>query len=383
MSVPPSQPPQGPWQPPPSTPGQPPTPPPGQPPQGQPYGSPVGQYPGWYPPGPPKKNNALKWALGAVALIAVIAIAVAVTLALTHGGTGSGPSDTGGSGSAAGIASANDTGPVSVITDEPTCDRFNTINNGLADQGKNGWNNRDASIPATEWTPDQRAQYDAIGAAMRNAAEQLVALAKQTPHRVVRELYEQFIAYSRAYADSIPTYTASDDDLASVVIDIEGSMQNLCSAISQGSASSRGPSVPAATPPSHSSPVSDPARSQRFLSHPDPACNEWASLVDKFSKDTSAWKAIDSAIPASQWTPEQKAVNDAVQPVMSTFADSVENLGRRSTNPVFYDLAALNAQYLRAYVHGLPTYVPSDSYLYATSAKLGQTITYACSAVGG
>jgi hypothetical protein len=34
--------------------------------------------------------------------------------------------------------------------------------------------------------------------AMRSAADQTVSLAKQTPHRVVRELYEQNTAYLTA-----------------------------------------------------------------------------------------------------------------------------------------------------------------------------------------
>ena len=59
-----------------------------------------------------------------------------------------------------------------------------------------------------------RAQYEAVGQAMRSAADQMVPLVKLTPHRVMRELYEQFIAYSRAYAERIPTYTPQDDNLA-------------------------------------------------------------------------------------------------------------------------------------------------------------------------
>ena len=52
-----------------------------------------------------------------------------------------------------------------------------------------------------------------LGNAMRSAADQTVDLVKLTPHRVMRELYEQFIAYARAFADSVPTYTADDDSL--------------------------------------------------------------------------------------------------------------------------------------------------------------------------
>ncbi len=46
--------------------------------------------------------------------------------------------------------------------------------------------------------------YEAVGKAMRNAADQTVNLVKVTPHRVMRELYEQFIAYARAFTDNIP-----------------------------------------------------------------------------------------------------------------------------------------------------------------------------------
>ena len=53
---------------------------------------------------------------------------------------------------------------------------------------------------------------------MREAADQTVALARLTPHRVMRELYEQAIAYWRAYADAIPTYESVDDHLAGVAV---------------------------------------------------------------------------------------------------------------------------------------------------------------------
>ncbi len=52
---------------------------------------------------------------------------------------------------------------------------------------------------------------------MGRAADQTVQLVKLTPHRAVRELYEQFIAYARAYIAAIPTYTASDNHLVGAV----------------------------------------------------------------------------------------------------------------------------------------------------------------------
>lgn len=381
MSVPPSQPPQGPWPPPPSGPGQPPNQPPGQAPP--PYAPAPGQYSGWPPSGPPKKNNALKWALGAVALIAVIAVAVAVTLAVTRGGSGGNPNDGRGSQTPPGIASADDTGPVTVITDEPTCAKLMPINDGLANQEHNGWDKRDPSIPASDWTSDQRAQYQAVGTAMRNAADQLVALAKQTPHRVVRELYEVTIAYGRSYANAIPTYTAPDDHLALVAVNAISALKNLCYAVSQGSASAWGPAVPPAAPPAHSAAPYDLANPQPFLTVRDPICDDWTNLSDRYNADIAAWASIDSRIAATQWTPQQKEVNDAVRPVMSTYAENIEALSRRTSNATIQDFGALSAQYLRAYVNALPTYVPADSFLSATAHVTVPIVTQACQSIRG
>ena len=46
---------------------------------------------------------------------------------------------------------------------------------------------------------------------MREPPTRPCQLAKLTPHRVMRELYEQFIAYARAYSDAVPTYTKPDN----------------------------------------------------------------------------------------------------------------------------------------------------------------------------
>ena len=100
------------------------------------------------------------------------------------------------------MASADDKGPANIITEDPSCAAWTPINQTFVEIQKKGWDERDPSIPATDWTPEQRAQYDEVGRAMRAAADQTVPLAKLTPHRVMRELYEQFIAYARAYSDA-------------------------------------------------------------------------------------------------------------------------------------------------------------------------------------
>jgi hypothetical protein len=119
-------------------------------------------------------------------VLLVIGLAVTTTLLLTRGDK---HSPTGLSGAPSDVASARDTGPVSIITVEPTCTAYYSINNAVAAVQSNGWGDeRDSLGAAAQWTPDQRTRVEAVAAALKKTADQLVPLAKQTPHRVVREL---------------------------------------------------------------------------------------------------------------------------------------------------------------------------------------------------
>lgn len=217
---------------------------------------------------------------------------------------------------------------------------------------------------------------------MRHAADQLVAIAKLTPHRVMRELYEQTIAYLRAYADSIAGYTPNDNYLARVEAAASSAIGQICGAITYGSAATRGPLIAASAPPTQTSPPVDPAKPQRFLSTGNSICSDWMAAASDYDAATAAWQKSDPNIPASQWSPEEKALNDAVGPVMSSFADKKEQLGRRSGNPTLEDFAVLSAQYNRAYIQGLPTYVRADGYLNDAASYSPGVIGAACKAVG-
>ena len=178
---------------------------------------------------PRQEQHRVKWLLIAVAVLLVVGVTIGATLLFSRG-NGGGTSTTSSSAPPSDVASANDRGAVAIITQEPTCQTFLGINDGLANVQKRGWAAERATLgPAAEWTPDQRSQVQVVTTAMRNAAEQSVALAKQTPHRVIRQLYEQFIAYGRAYADSLPTYTPTNNGLASA--NVNASSQSLASAM--------------------------------------------------------------------------------------------------------------------------------------------------------
>jgi len=356
-------------------------------PSGQPGGAPQwgAQQPWDPPPGPPPRGGGKgKWIFGGIALLAVIAVTVVITVLVVGKDSSGGESPTPTNGNGSDFASANDKGPVGIITEDPTCAAWNRIaDTYVTTQTRVGWSSRDSSAPASAWTPDQRTMYEAVGKAMKDAADQTVSLVKVTPHRVVRELYEQFIAYARAFNRSVSEYKPDDNYVAGVVDGIEGSLVNICAAITFGSATAQAPFVPEAAPPTQVSELGDPSSPSRFITTPDPTCPDWVSAYEKFDADTADWRKMDPNIPAAQWSPEQKRVVDAAAPLMSAFADTAEQLGRSSDNPTFQDFAMLSAIYRRAIVKALPDYTPADNYLSEVSTLLAMTINPACKAAGG
>lgn len=353
--------------------------------QGQPYGQP-GYPPQQPPPGwpqqtpPPKQNGSLKWLLIGVAVLLVIGITVGATLLFTRDGGAGSTSPT--SNSTSDIASANDTGPVSVITTEPTCNAFVGINNSLADIQAKGWGAQRSTLgPRQSWTPDQLAQVELVTKATQNAADQMAPLARQTPNRVVARLYEQFISYGRAYADSINDYTPADNGLASANVNASSALVGICNAITYGSAA-RSVALDPVKPPSTDKPA-DISSPQRFITDKDAACTSFQQLSDQFDVEAAEWQRMDSSIPANQWTPEQRATQAAALPAMSNWADGMEKVGRESNNPTLEDFAATAAVYLRAYIAVGDNYTATDSWLSYVSLKLNQVVLGACRAVSG
>jgi hypothetical protein len=196
----------------------------------------------------------------------------------------------------------------------------------------------------------------------------------------MRELYEQFISYTRAYVEAIPTYTQSDNELAGVAGASSNAVTRICTAIEYGAAEARSPLVPAPLAPEVVAPLTDPSDPKLFLADGDDTCSEWIELLTEFDRDATAWKALDPAIPASDWNPEHRRVIDDVIPVMNAVADDMQSLGLQSSNPTLQDFATLAAQYRRAYASALPSYSTADSYLGGAAAGITSAIADACRA---
>ncbi|MET0473140.1 MAG: hypothetical protein ABW001_00755 [Mycobacterium sp.] len=332
---------------------------------------------------PPQKGSSIKWLLIAVAVLLVIAISVGGTLLFTRDGGGGGETTSASSPPASDIASAGDTGPVAVITHEPTCKQLLGITSALSDVQAAGWRQQRATYgPASEWSAETRTQVIAVTRAITNAADQMVALAKETPHRVMRELYEQFVAYGRAYAASIDDYIPSDNSLADANVSFGNTLLGVCTAIDLGSANRMLP-LPTTEPPSRVAAPGNAADPQRFLKDSAPTCAAWSANEIAYKAGARQWEAQDSNIPASQWTSEQRALQESALPVMTTFADEMESTGRQSGNPILEDFAVLGSVYLDAYVSTGNTYTAADSWLVYTILRLNNAVSAACIVAGG
>lgn len=338
---------------------------------------------GWGQPPVPPDNNGLKWLLIGVAVLLVIAISVGATLMFTRDGGDASPTATRASPAPGEIASAHDTGPVTIITEDPTCEPSRPITDTLAQQQRHGWESRDYTLPASVWTPEQRAMHEEVAEAMRRAADQSVQLAKNTPHRAMRELYEQSITFWRAYADSVPDYSPGDNYFAMAAGNASGAIVAICSAIDLRAAQARGPLVKAGPSPQDvTAPESPDSPAPLIDSSNSSICQPWMAASNKFDADARPWHEIDPSIPASKWTEVQRSEMSEMAGVMSRFADELEHLRQKSEDRAVADFAALSAQYWRAFALAVPNYSTADSYLSGAAAYTVYLVVNACAAAG-
>ena len=338
-------------------------------------------------PIPPKKRGSWPWIAAAVGLITVIALAVAVGVqwGRSHDNSPGAAAPNAPSAAASDVASANDHAAIGIITDDPSCGPWGPINDNLAAATQQArWDSRDEGVPAVDWTPDMRTIFESSAKAFGKAADQTLPLIKITTHRVMRELYQQFVAYLRAWIDRVPSYTPPDMNIIRTGVTAGLVLNGICQAITFRSALTRGPMVPVGPPPTQFAPVGDVNNPTRFIAAPYPGCADWNRLTDDFDHDPAlaAWKRQDSNVPASSWTPEYQAANDVARPVLARYAETAERLGRQASNPIIEDFGVLFAQYERAFAAGTSTYTQPDNYLFTTFRRGLGFMSSACNAVG-
>lgn len=338
--------------------------------------------PGWPQPPAPAKNKSLKFLLVGVAGLLVIAISVGATLLLTRDNGDTSTTQTANPPSPGGVASDDDTAPVTIITSDPTCNSWGSVANTLGEVQRQGWVDRDTSKTSSSWTPVERQQYESVATAMRIAADNTVRLAQTTPHRVMRELYQQSIVYWRMYADRVPNYSAQDNYLALAAANSSGTLVSICDAISFGSAERAAKLESSDAPTSSNVPVNQTEAPTALVSEPNSSCADFSAALKEFESATKNWRAIDPNIPGSSWnTAKRDTVKQSVQPMLN-FADSTIKIANQSGNQQWQDIASLSALYQRAYVKRLDEFLPADYYLIKVATYAAYLIDSACSAAG-
>jgi hypothetical protein len=317
-----------------------------------------------------------------VTLIVVIAVAATVITAVLLTRNGSPQSTTTASTPTDGVASANDDGPLQIITDEPTCDAWTPIVTNARSAMTEDWLQRDPTVPVAGWSPQLRTQYQSVGQALRTAADATVLLAKQTPHRAVRELYAQFIAYNRAYADALADYAAADNELLIAANSAASAVTAICSSITDRSAQARAAMVTPVPAPNPLPTVGDVSRPTRALTSANPVCQDWSDMVSQYLDDVAPMLAIDNSLNASQWTPQQKAAQDAAVASITQLSGRLRDLGARSANSVIADLANVAAVYMSAYAAAIPTHVSADADIYNVATGAIGVVWHGCQALG-
>ena len=321
-----------------------------------------------------ERYRKLTWILGGTSVL--LAIALIAVLGMSVGGqrdtgddvreaaaTESDHADVSG-GAPAGVA---DMGPVSVITDDPTCAEWTRIGSALLEvQNRVLWFERDGSIPAVEWLPEQVDMYTTVARAMGSVAAQVGILARDTPHRAMREIYEQLAVHAREVINRIPQYQASDIHLFRAADTLVGAASSICAAARSGAAQARAPLTPPAAPPTAPSPAAPENNRTTLLADNPSICNEWVPLSTDYRNQ----------IP--DWVDDELYLGDITTPARIQFADASEEVSRRSNNAVAEDLAVLGAQYLRAYVAAVPTYGPADRALLDAADNLAKVVDHGC-----
>lgn len=113
----------------------------------------------------------------------------------------------------------------------------------------------------------------------------------------------------------------------------------------------------------------------------DPICEDHALVYGVLAGRWQSFAQIDAAIPASQWTTEQRDIAEATARAMLSAAAQYEQMLPRAENRVMQQLLAQAIVYLRANAENLPGYAgESDQDLAYTATRLDGAVRAICAA---
>ncbi|MGB0972565.1 MAG: hypothetical protein ACPGVG_16635 [Mycobacterium sp.] len=256
---------------------------------------------------------------------------------------------------------------------DPVCDEWFSAVAELATREKK-WLTLDRDIPATKWTPEYRDIFLSVGEAMTTAADKFESILPKARSVVLQELIAQTIMYLRAYVERIPEYVESDKLIGGAAGNFSNAVTYMCDV---------GPLLPASASAGKAtrSSVPDPAALTPLMAGgKDPACVKFLEALDRQKTYLRGWGTLDSAIPAEQWTPDQRVLNSMARKVILREAKDMRAIAEVAESAIMADLLVTRAAYMQAYADAIPTYTPNDKRLWLTLTAIGGGLSAACKA---
>lgn len=113
----------------------------------------------------------------------------------------------------------------------------------------------------------------------------------------------------------------------------------------------------------------------------DPVCAQWAPMNDGYLAKLSPWLKTDPAVPADQWSPEQRQITSAVIPVMNSEAKELAGLADKASDPVLKSMLQVQSEYISTFASRLSNYSPADQRLWQAANDFGNAVNSRCYAV--
>jgi hypothetical protein len=224
-------------------------------------------------------------------------------------------------------ASAGDTGPIAVITSDPTCAEFLPTNIEVFEKLRSK-------------DPDVR-NLKSVGAPL----EVIAGLAQKTHHRVTRELYEQYIAYTYALLESSarPEQVGREEGAIFALPGVAHTLVGICEAITSGAATQSTPTGDTLPVSDTAPPAGTPSHPAVFLLTPERTCENWRTTAVALGPDDTFKATTDSSpqIGTEAEFPTQQSLSDRIG-----YLSLPEN---RGDNPTFRDFSDLGRAYLIGY----------------------------------
>lgn len=275
------------------------------------------------------------------------------------------------------IASSHDTGPVTLIVDDPTCGQIREISDSIRPTLES-LDKFDPQIPASQWTDSRRSRYQEALGQLNTAADKYLQIAKQTPSRVMRELYLQSVAYYQAFVTRIDSYVPETHNIALAARYYVETIEYICSA--EFATEERKDDQRSVDPGPIAAPsIAEAAIPQVLMKEPDPVCPAWIDSMERSELEIQAWRrGFDPSLPAGTWPESQRNLMASAKPVFQQEINKMNTSLKTVSNPTLRDLTALSSLYLSTFIAWSDTYVPQDMWLYNTAISLRNAIATSC-----